>query len=651
MLRRTPLIILCLTLLLIPSLATAKKKKGAKDTVTGKFQPISEAEMAMKEISFAPGAPAVVLFEGEEIYFDKPATGAAVTRTTYQRRIKILDESGIEEYGDFVDTYDKDIEDLKVRARTVLPDGTEIDASENMHRDRGESGEQIVSIAFPKVQVGAIVEVAVQHNIQAIYEIRWVVQARIPVIENLFVYSPPSNLEIQQAVSLLTAEEAQPKVLKTPRGRSLVYHFRNIPPIPAEPNQPPLIELAKTLYIMPVAMRGPGYNLDFASDWPKWNKQEEKTWDDWFRTRQAECRELAKSVTEGVDGEINKAEAIRQAIKERMRHLYYSDEPVNRSPDEGLAIGTGSSADVAGVMVSMLRAADIEADLVAIRHRGDGLMPEGFPVPILFNDMLVRIKADGGTLFLSPVAEFPVWNLPAFAHGVVAMPIDGKTAAPTRLQDYIYSDNKVTREATIEIGDKDRLQISSVHTYRGVRAESWRRRLIHEQEDQRKELLRQDLRRWAPGASLESAEIENMEDVAQDLVIRCEFTVEGYLSRASKRLFVNPFIFGRITTDDWSSESRISLIDLGGPFESVDVIRVKLPEGVAEITTPNGADFNAGPAGFYQTSFSRKGETVVAKRHLRLKGYRFMPEQYVGVKAWFSDMAAQDDQPVVLRMQ
>lgn len=431
----------------------------------------------------------------------------------------------------------------------------------------------------------------------------------------------------------------------------MVWSFKDVPPITREPNQPPLIELVKTVYIMPVALRGPGYNIEFASDWKKWNKDQKERWDGWLRTRQAECKKLAKSITAGVDGNADKAEALRREIKGRVRHLFYSDRPMHRSPDEVLAKGTGTSADVAGVMVSMLRAAGIDADLVPIRRRGDGLMPEAFPMPILFNDVLIRMQADGGTLYFSPVVEFPVWNLPGFAYGVVGMPIDGKSTAAFRLPDYSYKDSKVTREATVEIDDASVLHISSVHTYRGIEAEIWRRRLMHEPEDERREMILKSLRRWAPGATLESADIEGLEEVTKDFVIRCRFDVEGYLNQAGQRSFVNPFIFARITTDDWSAESRSSTIDLGRPFESLDTITLKLPTGVAEITTPDGADLQAGDAGFYQTSFRREGNTIVAVRHFRLKKYRFAAEQYAVAKAWFGDIASHDDQAVVLKKQ
>ena len=135
MFRRIPPYALILLLLILPG-AQAKKGKGVKDSLSGKFEQISQAEMELQEVPYAPGAPAVVLFEGEHLYYAKPATGAWVTRTTYHRRVKILDEGGVDEYGDFSRSFGRKIEDLVVRARTVLPDGTEIDAAENIHRDR-----------------------------------------------------------------------------------------------------------------------------------------------------------------------------------------------------------------------------------------------------------------------------------------------------------------------------------------------------------------------------------------------------------------------------------------------------------------------------------------------------------------------------------
>jgi hypothetical protein len=93
------------------------------------------------------------------------------------------------------------------------------------------------------------------------------------------------------------------------------------------------------------------------------------------------------------------------------------------------------------------------------------------------------------------------------------------------------------------------------------------------------------------------------------------------------------------------------MIDLGEAFETQDRVELKLPPDVGEIKPPEPTDLNAGDAGFYRSSVSQSGDTLIANRHLKINVYRFVPEQWPGLKAWFGDMAAQDDQPIVLRME
>ncbi len=646
--RVAALIVLC-SLLAAP--AWGGKKSKPTDSITGEFGKISRAEMDLKEVAFAPGAPAVVLFEGEKRYFDRPATGAPVTRTIYQRRVKILEDDGIESHGDFKRHFDPDTENLEVKARTILPDGTIVDARDDIHQDRSESGWQIVSIAFPQVQAGSILEVIIENNNQYIPHTEWSFQGRLPILESLYIYSPHKTLTVNQAFSNMSAEEATAKVVRTSRGHTLVWRFLNQPAIPVEPNQPAFIELPKTIYVIPVAFRGPGYNFDFGSDWPRWNRQESEEWSDWLKIKSSACKELARSVTAEITDPLEKAETLRQAVRDRIRLAFYSDLPTQSSADDALKKGAGSSADIAGALVAMLRSVAVSADLVAIRHREDGLMPEGFPLPYLFNDLLVRLNLDDGTIFFSPAAELPVWELPIFARGVIAMPIDRKSEAPIRLPDLSASENSVVREATVEIGSDGALQVSSTHRFRGVLAETWRRRLRERPDDERRAIMQGELRSWAPGSRLTSMELENLENLAAEFVVNCKFGLEGYVRSAGRRLLINPNIFDRVAVEDWAADSRVSLVDLGGPFESIDTVTFKIPELVGEVKLPDTADFNAGPAGFYQTRAVSDGNTVKFVRHVKVETYRFSPQQYTGLKAWFGDMAKQDDRSLVLELK
>jgi hypothetical protein len=645
--------LLSLLVLALPATQAAEDAgKNPLKMITGKFAEISREEMDLEEVSFEPGAPAVVLFEGLHRYYAKPATGAAVTRIIYQRRVKILDENGIKGHGDYSHTFGRGVQDLMVRARTILPDGTEIDAADNINRDTGATRQKIISIAFPQVQVGAILELIIQYNVESVSgPVSWEVQNRIPTLQSLFIYSPPEDLRYATLGTLMRRAESAPLLVESSRGRSLIWHLKDQKAIPVEPNQPPFINLAKTVYVLPGAWRGSGVNLEFATDWKSWNKESSEEWADWIRTGRSACKRLARSAVEGIENPLDKAEALRQELRTRTRARYYSDRPMRRSPDETLNESSGSSADIAGTMVAMLRAVGLDADLVAIRHRDDGYMPMAFPIPLLFNDMIVRLQLDDRTLYFSPVVELPVWKLPGFAHGVTAMPLDIKSDMAVRLPELTAEDDKATREATLEIGSTGELLVSSVHTYEGVLAESWRALLRDETGDKKKEHVQDRLRLWMPGARLEALEIENLLDVDKSLVLRCEFVVEGYISIAGNRWFINPNLFSRVPAEEWSAEIRETTIDLGNAYERLDVVTLRLPSGVAEITLPQLAEFQGSGAGFYKSSISRQGDTLIARRHQMITAYSFPPVQYPFLKGWFGDMAEQDDQPIVLRMQ
>ncbi len=646
--RLAALIVLC-ALLAAP--AWAGKKSKPTDSITGEFGQISKAEMELTEVPFAPGAPAVVLFEGEKIFFDRPATGAPVTRTIYQRRVKILTEDGVEDTGDFKRLFHPRTENLKVKARTILPDGTIHDAKRDTFRDQGLSGHQTVGVAFPQVQVGAILEVITEDNNPYILHTEWTFQTRLPVMESVYIYSPPKELSVSQAFANLSEEEARARVVRTPRGQSLVWRFTDQPAIPIEPNQPAFMELPKTIYVIPVAWRGPGFNQDFGSDWSRWNRDKSEQWSNWLKIKSSSCKEFAREMTADLVDPLAKAEALREAVRDRVQRLSYSYLPQHPSADDGLAKGSGSSADVAGILVTALRSVGVSADLVAIRHREKGLMPEDFPLPYLFNDLLIRLNLDDGVIYFSPVAELPTWELPTFARGVIAMPIDRKTEAPIRLPDLSASENGAIREAAVEFGSDGVLQVASTHRFKGGRAESWRRRLRYHVEDKRRAIMQDALRRWAPGSHLQSMEILNLEDLAADLVIKCKFTLEGYVRSAGGRLLVNPNLFDRVPIEDWSAPTRVALVDLGEPFETTDTITFKLPDTIGEVKLPDSADFNAGPAGFYRTRAVANGDTVEFERHVKVEMYRFSAQQYAGLKAWFGDMAKQDERSLVLEMR
>lgn len=360
---------------------------------------------------------------------------------------------------------------------------------------------------------------------------------------------------------------------------------------------------------------------------------------------------LAKQLTEGQNTPTQKAEAIRRELQKRIRVDHLDDAPRNDSADETLTKGSGNSADVAGTAVAMLRATGVEATLAAIRRRSRGSMPANLPIPVLFDDLLVKIPGADAPVFFSPASRIAVGNLPSECRGILAAPFESKVAQPVSVPDFTSVENRVVRTAEVTVDGTGTLRGEGTLVYQGVAGEPWRRRLADADAESRKDEVRDALRRFMPGTQVTSLEVVALDDDAKDLTIKVAWETEGYASVAGKRLLLNPNLFSRVDAAAWAPAERKLSIDLDGAFEQADTIVIKLPEGAKDVTLPAPSSMGAGPVGAYK-AYAEKGQgTVTVKRTMRLDVYDF-PEtrSYNGLRRWFGDIASADDKPIVIAL-
>jgi len=645
-------------LVVVPAARAGKKDgdKGGKVNpyklmIKDKLPPVTDEERAMTGVAYAPGAPAAILLDAEQQEFYKRVTEVADTRTIRFRRIKLFDDAAADPWGQWTERYSEKTKIESVTARTTLPDGTEIDASDGIKVDETVNGSKLVSVSFPRASAGSILDVLVITNLEAILVSQWQLQQEIPVLDSRFIFAPPNDLQFTLgAMNISDPKMLEPHQVKSAKGSAYVWQFTDLAPIPDEPNQPPTTDTAQALYVLPTAFHGPGYHLDFASDWAAWSKDQGQAWNLWIDGTKMQTRKLAEEAAAGLTTVRDRADAVRRAALARVRVDYHSDRPRHAMPDAVLAAGSGSSADLAGLNVAMLRELGLDAHVLAYRHRGNGRIPDNFPVEVLFDDLLVRVRGGGEEWLYSPTAQIPVGMLPEHAAGVLAMPADRESSAPVSTPELTASQNSVNCVANLELARDGALTGTTLQAYRGTAADRWRQRLRFASEDERRERVQRALATWVPGIAVESLEIDNLEDDGATLTLRTTLRADGYATAAGSRLLVNPVMFSRVRADEWSAPSRATPIDLGGPIDVSEVINLKLPEGVADVETPSGAKLDAGAIGGYELTYKANASFVSAKRKLRLNTYRFPAAAWTDLARLFRDMASADDTPVVVSL-
>ncbi len=647
----TKAVVVCaLVLCSLPAALASKASELRTMVLTNAIPPITDEQKKLEKVDFAPDAPAVVLLNHRQDEWEK--RGSQWTHhVEFLRRIKILKESGVEKHGDYTIVYYSALRPEKLEARTVLPDGTVIKADDQFKVTANDLGRQIMTVAFPKVQVGAILDLHFTMNADSDFESidPFHIQNELPVVEARYVLTPPAGLFWEPAFQFMP--QSPPERVKLADGREFfLWRFSNVEPLLEEPNTPPFASIAKTLYIRPLRYVGSMYTFEIAPDWAGFSGQWAKWIEEWLKIDHKQTDALvAAAVAEKTDP-LAKAEAIRALMKQKVKHGGSRYWDSNKSLDAMLASGRASSWQIAIMSYAMLKQAGVNADLMMTRRRDEGTLPPPFPLPVLMTDLLLRINAPAGPQYWSPVEDLPVGTLPAYLRGVLAMPIGKDFKEPVTIPAITAKENTITREVTGKFDLTGRIEAQTVARYTAAASASWRDRLQDAEDTARREMLQKVIRRTLPTAQVNDVKVENLDDPTKELVITYQWTADNAATVAGNRLLFKGVLYGRIAPSDWPAGARKQFIDLDECYQTNDKLELALPDGIKEVTKPDAVKIDAPGLGYfdaYNYSFPKK---IVIKRTLRIDNTTFTAASYPSIRDWFSRIAAFDDAPTVLRV-
>ena len=647
-----PVVLVALALLASPVAVVAapgaKPLKPSDIVLPDGFTPVTEADRALAAVPFAPGAPAVVLLDAEQYEYEEN-----YVRTRHARRIKILTEAGTR-WGDYEESFFGEWRMGKIHARTILPDGTEVDASANVHVESSKDPDMTeLKVTFPRVQPGAILDLAYSANADGFSIREWIPQESIPVLESRLMMTPPLGMRYKSVPVRLGPDDVDAQGLRYGTSTLFTWIFRNVPPLPSLPNQPPRSDVSKKLLLIAESYRYGDIVMPLAQDWKIYSREMFRTWEDWLKKRSTETAKLSAATTAGAATPRDKAEAVRQALRQRMSVAFMNDFPSADTPDAALAQGRGSSAEIAGVAVAMLRAAGVPAHVAAYRLRSSGSLPTAFPAPSLLDDVVVVIPgaAEGGKdLHFVAWSDLPVGRLPADVTGVHVVPFVKDSPGPTWIPDEPAEKNAIDRAVRLELGLDGTVKGEALVTLTGPAARERRAELQRMSSEERKRSLESELRELMPTAQLVAHQIDDLEDHSKDLVLATKWEAPGYAQRAGGRMLVNPFVFERVSAEDWGAETRELDVWLGRPFLRRDTVTLALPEGLASVELPQPWKLEAGEVGGYVTSYAGKDRTLTATRTLKFATTHFPAANWSPLRQWFQDMAKADDQSIVLTL-
>ncbi|HVR94975.1 MAG TPA: DUF3857 domain-containing protein [Thermoanaerobaculia bacterium] len=428
------------------------------------FPEITPQERALTSVPNEPNASAVVLFKkGEFVMAGTYGNTSGSSTYSVQVRRKILTEEG-KGYGEVAVYHSKWARLQNLKGRTVLPDGRVLPLSSDatFRRKLSQNDKRFVtSIAFPGVEVGAILDYQYEIRVDSIFFLEsWYFQEEVPTLYSEIAYEIPSGVSVTTWVRDPMRVGLKKDQREVAGGGRLRVWGENLPAIPDEPFSLPYSDLSSRFMLVPTNISNGYQSVDLLKDWPSTCNLYSDDYEKALR-KGSEAERKAKALTGAAAGQRAKAEVLYRFVRDQ----------IETDPQLGIQIAKGSTADkvLAAqrgdyvdktiLLQKMLGAVGITAHPVWVAERDGGTADLQLPNPWWFDRAIIMAEVDGTRVFLDPSDRtLGFGRLAPGLEGTAALVYDSKKPEVITLPETTFDQHTRTAKVQLDLDAEGRLQ-------------------------------------------------------------------------------------------------------------------------------------------------------------------------------------------------
>ena len=410
------------------------------------------------------------------------------------------------------------------------------------------------------------------------------------------------------------AEKIAPASVSARNGSQIfIWESRAVAALPREPRSPGVTEIS------------PYVHVSTMGDW----KQLGSWYADLIRPQFALDQSLKDEllrITNGLHTDKEKVSAIQEFVLRSTHYVAlefgiysYKPYPVTQI----YARRFGDCKDKASLMIALLRAAGIEAEIALVRTRSLGdvaIEPASIAV---FNHAIVYVpKYD---LWLDGTAEYAGRELPLEDQGALSLTVSLSGAAQIRHIPMSRAADNYTRHVIRgELSAQGVIQFSGSTTTRGEDAPGLRHDLAVR--EQQLDTFRRDLAEVFPNVHVDSVAVHGAEVLSSSVSV--EF--QGALNSPQYKRVVS-------LSSSWmprsyvaalaGSSARTQDLVLPSPWTTEEEIHIALPEGTEVTSLPRDQNIT-GAFGSLRLRYRKSGGEVIIQSHVQFEKARVSAEDY-----------------------
>ena len=628
--------ILALILLLMCSAAYPAKNDDAKALL-----------QSAPQASEYPNAGFVNLIDEAKQVIKTDGSWTTTTRTT----AKIFNERG-RRIANVHLAYNSAFEKIKIlRARTIKPDGTVIEVKADEIREISPfSGYAMYSSVKAKVMIMP----AIENDCIIDYEWQvsgraslmpnqfwtvWYFQSREPTMLSRYTLEAPTDRVVKQGANkaniLPTTTLSQDKKTVT-----YVWEGTNFPEINPEPFMPPYEEIAPWFEITTVG----SWNDVGAWYWKLIEPQMKAS---------VEIEQAVIELTKDKKTDVDKAKAIFYWVEDRIRYVGLEFGAGAYEPHSARDVFVnryGDCKDQATLLVTMLKAAGIEAHPVLVSTRFKGNTSQRLPSPGIFDHAIVMAEIEGKRIWLDPTAEVcPFGEIPTPDRGREVMVVRDGVAEFVETPDYTPDENRTVQSADIKLDADGGIRAAVSWTASGSGDLSARASYKYSKPSQIKEGFEGTVASISPDAKLNNFSVTDPGRREEPLKVAYDFQAGGWADRTRKFLIFRPSLYQSVLSETpFSKPERQYEISFGSRSSSISETQIALPDGFKVEEVPPNVSLKTDFATYDRTYELNGGTLKIVEKLVRLNA-KMPVNRYQEVKKFYEDAIHAQRQQVVLR--
>lgn len=650
-------------MLVLPALSQAQ-------FVPQKFGKITPEEIDLKVYAKDSSAAAVVLFDKGNFYYDfNQVTSDFRVHFTEHKRIKILKKEG-EEYATIkIPMYGRSesketINSFKAFTYNVSDGKMEkikVDKS-LIYKERVNDYLSINKFTFPSAKEGSIIEYEIEITSGYEYNVNdWHFQTSIPVAWSGYDVAIPEyyifNRQTKGYNSFAESSRSQEsRSINLGGSNSILYtdnkdHFvmKDIPAFKKEPfmdcedNYLSMV----TYELSGIQVPGSLYR-NFNTSWEKVSEDilKDSDFGGQIRTRGFFKDDLAAAIKND-STQLSKVSTIFKLVKSKVKwndvNTYWCKDGIKKAYKDGI----GNSAEINLLLVAMLKEAGLTAYPVILSTRDHGLIDFGHPSSSKANYVVAAVEVNNKPIFLDATRKYNQIGVLPFS----CLNSKGRIIEPNKFEwiDLNSGNNSSKKNYYTEIS------IAEDGTVSGKMRLSF---LQNEANDKRASLFtkkeedyKKDIQATIGDCTIDSLQIDNLkENLEAPLYMRFQYSIPNRASIAGNNIFINPFIWGKVTENVFKLEKRTYPINYGYPFQTRHTIRVEVPKGyIVDELPKNIAVGNSDKSAVVLVNYTLNENAITIDYIFNVSKPLFLPTEYDEIKELYNKIVEKHAEMISLK--